>query len=113
MKTLHGRCIKLWRKKLKPFCDSKISPYWRKRDLKAFCRECGVITANSMVEGMAEGNARVDFQGSGHGWSPEAGKYFDENREKYIKEAFIYLSEEATDDEINDLIDEEISEWYN
>lgn len=111
MKTLHGRCIQRWKQRFKSVCDSKVSPYYRKRDLKGFCRECGVITADMMILNMAEGNAHVDFDGKRHGWSPEFSKFFDENREKYITEARLFLNEEATNDEIDDLIEEEISNW--
>ncbi|QGM68128.1 hypothetical protein [Proteus mirabilis] len=111
MKTLHGRCIQRWRQRLKSVCDSKVSPYFRKRDLKGFCRESGVITADGMIEDMALGNAKFDFDGEYHGWSPEFSKFFDKNREKYITEARLFLNEEATNDEIDDLIEEEISNW--
>ncbi|HGN0534219.1 TPA: hypothetical protein ACKRIS_003754 [Providencia stuartii] len=111
MKTLHGRCIQRWRQRLKSVCDSKTSPYFRKRDLKGFCRECGVITADGMIEDMAFNNAKFDFDGDYHGWSPEFSKFFDENREKYMTEARLFLNEEATNDEIDDLIEEEISYW--
>lgn len=111
MKSLHGRCIQRWKQRFKSVCDSKVSPYFRKRDLKGFCRESGVITADMMILNMAEGNAHVDFDGKRHGWSPEFSKFFDENREKYITEARLFLNEEATNDEIDDLIEEEISNW--
>ncbi|EMH9026312.1 TPA: hypothetical protein KE800_003700 [Proteus mirabilis] len=111
MKSLHGRCIQRWKQRFKNVCDSKVSPYYRKRDLKGFCRECGVITADMMIQNMAENNAIVDFSGCWQGWSPEFSKFFDENREKYITEARLFLNEEATNDEIDDLIEEEISNW--
>ncbi|EPJ3763099.1 hypothetical protein NPI25_000426 [Providencia stuartii] len=111
MKTLHGRCIRRWKLRFKDVCDSKVSPYFRKRDLKEFCRESGVITADMMILNMAEGNAKFDFSGEQHGWSPEFSKFFDENREKYMTEARLFLNEEATNEEIDDLIEEEISEW--
>lgn len=111
MKTLHGRCIRRWKLRFKDVCDSKVSPYFRKRDLKGFCRESGIITADMMILNMAEGNAKFDFSGERHGWSPECSKFFDENREKYMTEARLFLNEEATNDEIDDLIEEEISNW--
>ena len=111
MKTLHGRCIRRWKLRFKDICDSKVSSYFRKRDLKGFCRESGVITADMMIQNMAEDNAVADFQGGKRGWSPECSKFFDENREKYMTEARLFLNEEATNDEIDDLIEEEISNW--
>lgn len=111
MKTLHGRCIRRWKLRFKDICDSKVSSYFRKRDLKGFCRESGVITADAMIEDMAQDNAKFDFDGEHHGWSPEFSTFFNENREKYITEARLFLNEEATNDEIDDLIEEEISNW--
>ncbi|CRL63099.1 MULTISPECIES: hypothetical protein [Proteus] len=111
MKSLHGRCIQRWKQRFKSVCDSKVSPYYRKRDLKGFCRESGVITADMMIQNMAENNAIVDFNGGWQGWSPEFSEFFDKNREKYITEARLFLNEEATNDEIDDLIEEEISNW--
>lgn len=111
MKSLHGRCIQRWKQRFKSVCDPKVSPYFRKRDLKGFCRESGVITADMMILNMAENNAIVDFNRCWQGWSPEFSKFFDENREKYITEARLFLNEEATNDEIDDLIEEEISNW--
>ncbi|HHR6118038.1 TPA: hypothetical protein ACS72I_001684 [Providencia alcalifaciens] len=111
MKTLHGRCIRRWKLRFKDACDSKASPYFRKRDLKGFIRECGITTAEMMILDMAEDNAAADFQGGKCGWSPERSKFFDDNREKYINEASLFLNEEATNDEIDDLIEEEISNW--
>lgn len=110
MKTLHGRCIQRWKQLFKPVCDSKISIHYRKHDLKGFFRKCGVMTADTMILEMAEGNARVDFQGNG-GWSPGFSAFFDKNREKYITEARLFLNGEATNAEIDDLIEEEISNW--
>ena len=111
MKTLHGRCIRRWKLRFKDACDSKASPYFRKRDLKGFIRECGITTAEMMILDMAEGNAKFDFDGKHHGWSSEFSKFFDKNREKYMTEAHLFLNEEATNDEIDDLIEEEISNW--
>lgn len=111
MKTLYGRCIRRWKIRLKPMCDSKVSCYFRKRDLKGLCREYGVITAYGMIEDMAFNNAKFDFDGEQHGWSPEFSKFFDENREKYMTEARLILNKEATNCEIDELIEEELLEW--
>ncbi|MHB7670867.1 hypothetical protein [Providencia stuartii] len=111
MKTLHGRCIRRWKLRFKPMCDSKTSPHYRKRDLKGYFRQYGIITADSMIQEMAFNNAKFDFDGEYHGWSPEFSKFFDENREKYMTEARLFLNEEATNEEIDDLIEEEISNW--
>ncbi|KMJ44692.1 hypothetical protein AB204_13025 [Xenorhabdus khoisanae] len=112
MKTLHGRCIQRWKQRFKPVCDSKISIHYRKHDLKGFFRKCGIITADTMILEMAEDNAKIDFQGDKEGgWSPEFSDFFNKNREKYITEARLFLNEEAINAEIDDLIEEEISNW--
>lgn len=111
MKTLHGRCIRRWKLRFKDVCDSKISPHYRKRDLMGYFRQYGIITADSMIQEMAFNNAKFDYQGNFPGWSPELSKFFNDNREKYINEARLFLNEEATNDEIDDIIEEEISEW--
>ncbi len=62
-KSLNARCIRRWTVEFKGRCDSKYSPYWRKRDLRGYIREVALNTADCMVERMAEDNAMVDFQG--------------------------------------------------
>lgn len=62
-KSLNARCIRRWTVEFKGRCDSKYSPYWRKRDLRGYIREVALTTADCMVERMAEDNAMVDFQG--------------------------------------------------
>ncbi|WP_414162861.1 hypothetical protein ACMGGS_12085 [Superficieibacter sp. BNK-5] len=110
-KSLKGRCIRRWKVEFKSVCDSKISPWWRKRDLRGYIRECALTTADCMVESMAEDNARVDFQGSALGWSPEFSVWYDERRERYRKEALDFLNAEATSDEIDEEIQNELEAW--
>ncbi|EPK7771126.1 hypothetical protein PVK22_13980 [Klebsiella oxytoca] len=38
-KSLNARCIRRWKVEFKGRCDSKYSPYWRKRDLRGYIRE--------------------------------------------------------------------------
>ena len=64
-----------------------------------------------MVERMAEDNALVDFQGSGGGWSPEFSAWYHERRGQYLKEARDYLNEDATNDEIDEEIQNELEAW--
>ncbi|MDL9985970.1 hypothetical protein [Providencia rettgeri] len=111
MKTLHGRCIRRWKLRFKDVCDSKVSPYFRKRDLKGFWRDIAIVAADSMIQELAESNAKFDFNGYRHGWSPEFSSFFTKNREKYITEARLFLNEETTNDEIDDLIIEFASNW--
>ncbi|BEJ36316.1 hypothetical protein OIPHN330_49360 [Citrobacter freundii] len=66
-KSLNARCIRRWTVEFKSRCDSKLSPYWRKRDLRGYIREAALTTADCMVERMAEDNAMVDFQGANRG----------------------------------------------
>jgi hypothetical protein len=67
-KSLKARCIRRWEVEFKQVCDSKVNPYWRKRHLRGYIRDCALITADCMVERMAEDNARVDFFGHAYGW---------------------------------------------
>lgn len=110
-KSLYGRCIRRWKVEMRNVCDSKISPHWRKRDLRGFIRETAIITADSMIERLAESNAQFDFTGRGSGWSPEFAFWYRNNREKYLKEARDHLNEEATSDEIAEEIRNELEAW--
>lgn len=64
-----------------------------------------------MVESMAERNAKVDYDGEPNGWSPEFSAWYRERREKYLKEARDYLDEQATNDEIDEEIENELEAW--
>ncbi|QIM43342.1 hypothetical protein [Leclercia adecarboxylata] len=110
-KSLKARCIRRWEVRFKKFCDSKRSPWWRKYHLRGFIRETALTTADCMVERMAEDNARVDFQGNVRGWSPEFAAWYSERREQYRKEALNYLNEDATNDEIDEEIQNELEAW--
>lgn len=110
-KSLNARCIRRWEVEFKPLCDSKVNPYWRKRDLRGFIREAALTTAYSMVENMAERNAKVDFDGSLQGWTPEYSEWYRKRREVYLKEARDHLNEEATNDEIDEEIENELEAW--
>ncbi|MBH3122417.1 hypothetical protein [Serratia ureilytica] len=110
-KSLISRCIRRWNVHFKPICNSKVSPYWRKRDLKRYIRESAFTTAASMVEEMAEGNAKVDFNGESCGWSPEFSAFYNQHREQYLKEARDFLNEEINVDEIDVYIESEIDCW--
>lgn len=108
-KSLNARCIRRWEVEFKHRCDSKYSPYWRKRDLRRCIRVCALTTADSMVERMAEDNARVDF--GVNGWSREFSEWYAERRTQYHKEAQDFLNEEATTDEIDEEIENELEAW--
>ena len=110
-KSLNARCIRRWELQMRDVCDSKVNPWWRKRDLRGYIRECGLITAYGMVERMAEDNAKVDYQGDTFGWSPELSAWYDERRDQYLKEARDYLNEEATTDELDEEIQNELEAW--
>ncbi|HBC8592861.1 TPA: hypothetical protein KE446_004114 [Citrobacter koseri] len=110
-KSLNARCIRRWEVEFKPLCDSKVNPYWRKRDLRGYIREAALNTAYNMVESMAENNAKFDYDGTTIGWSPEFSSWYDERREQYLKEALSYLNEEATNDEIDEEIENELEAW--
>ncbi|HBL6925828.1 TPA: hypothetical protein LSH87_003737 [Citrobacter koseri] len=106
-KSLNARCIRRWEVEFKGRCDSKFSTVWRKRDLRGYIREAALTTAFCMVERLAERNARADFNCSPHGWSPE----FSSGYKKYMKEARDYLNKEATNDEIDEEIENELEAW--
>ncbi|KDE37440.1 hypothetical protein AW40_07280 [Kosakonia radicincitans UMEnt01/12] len=110
-KTLKARCIRRYEIRFRDMCDSKFSPVWRKRDLRGCIRDVTLTTADSMVERMAEDNARVDFCGHTYGWSPEFAAWYDERREQYRKEAMAYLNEDASNDEIDEEIQNELEAW--
>ncbi|WP_130948618.1 hypothetical protein [Klebsiella pneumoniae] len=110
-KSLNARCIRRWEVKFKSVCDSKHNPYWRKSDLRGYIREAALTTAYSMVESMAERNAKVDYDGTTDGWPPEFSAWYDERREQYLIEARDYLDEEATNDEIDEEIQNELEAW--
>ncbi|MEN3753761.1 hypothetical protein ABC733_17355 [Mangrovibacter sp. SLW1] len=110
-KTLYARCIRRWEVRTKSWCDSKWSKVWRKRDIRGYIRETAIVTADCMVDRMAEDNARVDFCGHTHGWSPEFSAWFNERREQYLKEARDYLNQEATTEEIDEEIENELEAW--
>jgi hypothetical protein len=110
-KSLNARCIRRWEVEFKGRCDSKVSPWWRKKHLRSYIRECALITADCMVERMAEDNALVDYQCNRGGWSPDFSAWYDERREAYLKEARSYLNEEASNDEIDEEIQNELEAW--
>ena len=110
-KSLNARCIRRWEVEFKPLCDSKVNPYWRKRDLRGYIREAALTTAYNMVESMAENNAKFDYEGTTIGWSPEFSAWYNERREHYLKEARQYLNEDATNEEIDEEIENELEAW--
>ncbi|HBD7021808.1 TPA: hypothetical protein KH594_000824 [Citrobacter koseri] len=110
-KSLNARCIRRWTVEFKGRSDSKHSPYWRKHHLRSYIRECALTTADCMVERMAEDNAMADFQGANRGWSPEFSAWYHERREQYLKEARDYLNEDATNDEVDEEIQNELEAW--
>ena len=110
-KSLNARCIRRWEVEFKPLCDSKVNPYCRKRDLRGYIREAALTTAYCMVERMAENNAKFYYDGTTIGWSPEFSAWYDERREQYLKEARDYLNEDATNDEIDEEIQNELEAW--
>ncbi|AQT89678.1 hypothetical protein SIO53_004418 [Enterobacter roggenkampii] len=110
-KSLNSRCIRRWKVEFKGVCDSKLNPWWRKRDLRGYIRDAALTTADCMVQSMAERNARVDFCGVDNGWSPEFSAWYGERRGQYLKEARDYLNEEASNDEIDEEIQNELEAW--
>ncbi|ADO48100.1 hypothetical protein [[Enterobacter] lignolyticus] len=113
-KTLNGRCIRRWTVEFKGLCDSKVSPWWRKRDLRGYIRDAALTTADCMVDNLAYNNAMHDFfseVGDQNGWTPGFSAWYRERREQYRKEALDYLNEEATNDEIDEEIQNELEAW--
>ncbi|EMW1325036.1 hypothetical protein AAH277_004288 [Escherichia coli] len=110
-KSLIARCIRRWEVEFKGRCDSKVSPLWRKHHLRGYIRECGLITADSMVERIAENNAKFDFDGSVTGWSSEFSAWYGECRERYRKEANTILDAFASNEAIDEEIQNELEAW--
>lgn len=110
-KTLKAKCIRRWEIEFRGVCDSKASPYWRRHHLRGFIRSVALTTADCMVERMAEDNAKVDYSGDYRGWSPEFSAWYNERCEQYRKEALDFLNEEATSDEIDEEIQNELECW--
>ncbi|HED3095577.1 TPA: hypothetical protein R4045_001112 [Citrobacter freundii] len=113
-KSLNARCIRRWTVEFKGRCDSKHSPYWRKRDLRGYIREAALTTADSMVDNLAYNNAMLDYfteVGDDSGWSPDFAAWYRGRSEKYLKEAQDYLNEDATNDEIDEEIQNELEAW--
>ncbi|MCU6666128.1 hypothetical protein [Silvania hatchlandensis] len=108
-KSLKARCIRRWQVEFKGRCDSKFSLCWRKHHLRGYIRECALITADCMVEQMAEDNARTDF--GIKGWSPEFSSWYDERREQYRKEAKTILDAFASNEAIDEEIQNELEAW--
>ncbi|MCP6176134.1 hypothetical protein NL439_17750 [Klebsiella pneumoniae] len=108
-KSLNARCIRRWEVEFKPFCDSKVNPYWRKRDLRGYIREAALTTAYCMVERMAEDNARADF--GIKGWSSDFSAWYDERREHYRKDAKLILDTFACNEAIDEEIHNELEAW--
>lgn len=110
-KSLNARCIRRWKLEFKSICDSKVSPWWRKRDLHGYIRQCALTTADCMVERTAEDMARIDRTGSTYGWSPEFAEWYGKHREEYKRKAYAHLCSSATTDEIDEEIQNELGEW--
>lgn len=113
-KSLNARCIRRWEVEFKSRCDSKFSPHWRKRDLKRSIRECALITAESLVDSLAYNDAMLDYfaeVGDSSGWSPAFSAWYRCRSEKYLAEALKYLNENATNDEIDEEITNELEAW--
>lgn len=114
-KSLNARCIRRWEVEFKGWCDSKVSPWWRKHHLRTFIRGIALTTADCMVDRMAYNNAMHDFfaeNGVDTGWSPEFSVWYGSGRrEQYRKEALNYLNEDATNDEIDEEIQNELEAW--
>ncbi|MEM5488260.1 hypothetical protein ACLEYI_06310 [Enterobacter ludwigii] len=110
-KSLNARCIRRWKLEFKSICDSKVSPWWRKRDLRGYIRECALTTADCMVDRTAEDMARMDRTGSTYGWSPEFAEWYSKHREEYKRKAYAHLCSSATTDEIDEEIQNELGEW--
>lgn len=62
-KSLNARCIRRWEVEFKGCCDSKFSLCLRKHHLRGFICQTVLVTADCIVEQMAEDSARVYFSG--------------------------------------------------
>jgi hypothetical protein len=117
-KSLNARCIRRWEVEFKGRCDSKFNPYWLKRDLRGYIREAALTTADCMVHSLAEDIAQKDYGECGwsydygeHGWSYEFAQWFHKQRDFYLKEARRQLDKDATNDQIDEEIRNELEAW--
>lgn len=110
-KSLKARCIRRWEVRVRDWCDSKKSFYWRKHHKKYF-REAALVTADCMIEHVADEMAWKDWAGAdGRGWTPEFSNWYDERREQYQEAACAHLDKEATTDQIDEEIEDELDAW--
>lgn len=110
-KSLKARCIRRWEVRVRNWCDSKWSFYWRKRHKKYF-RETALTTADCMIERVADEMAWKDWAGAdGRGWTPEFSNWYDERWEQYQEAACAQLNKEATTNQIDEEIEDELDAW--
>lgn len=60
---------------------------------------------------MDEDNALVDYECNRGGWSPDFSAWYDERRETDFKESQSYFNEEASNEEFDEEIQNELEGW--
>lgn len=102
-KSIYKIAINLWKRRFQAVCDSKVSPFWRKKDLKGFVRQMGVHTADWMIYEVAQ---EIAYRESGcKGWSVEFSNFFTEN-EEHFRELAIDIIYQQTQEELTDALQE-------
>ncbi|MEE8728679.1 MAG: hypothetical protein SOI28_10095 [Rahnella inusitata] len=110
-KSIHARFIRRWFLRFKPFCDSKLSPVWRKHHLKGYIRETALVSAESWLYSMAEEIAIEEWKGMGKEyWTPEFYDWYEPQRHHFLSRALV-AGRALSVDVVDECIDEEISCW--
>ncbi|MDF7658354.1 hypothetical protein PUG81_05180 [Erwiniaceae bacterium L1_54_6] len=113
-KSIHKRFIRAWQLSFRHVCDSKVSAHWRKSYVKGFLRESGIISADGLIHEIAEDLAHADYPGEKRSYTPEFSRWFNQpHRFNHYFNLATIKAIETSDEEIEDLINEEISNWGN
>ena len=114
-KSLEKLCIREWRLQSRSFTGSLNNPHWKGYNVRRFCREQGVVSADCIIEQQAEQLAREEWcrsTGINH-WVPEFSDWFREHRDNFRQKARIAIENGDTDVDVEEEIREEIDHWCN
>lgn len=112
-KSLEKRCIREWQLQLRGLTGSKLNPHWKGCNVRSFCRENGVVSAQCIIERQAEDLAREEWcriTGITH-WVPEFSEWLSEHRDEYNYKARISIEHGDIDVDVEDEVREEIHHW--
>lgn len=113
-KSIYKIAINLWKRRFEHVCDSKVSAFWRKRDLRGFIRQMGIHTAEWIVYDLASEIAHREF--GNRGWSIEFSNFFDQNLERFKAEAVEVISSQNQEEileAVEEAMEAEIDAMYS